>query len=82
MLREGRDSPPVLTVGELPEDDAVILISPKRARDKRLIAALKPLIGAVPVEAMRKANYAVDRDQAKQSPAQAAANLAAALKLK
>ena len=35
-------------------------------------AALRPLIGSISVEAMRSANYAVDRDQGKVSPAEAA----------
>ena len=60
----------------LPPYDAVILISPRRAQDARLRAALAPLIGAVPVAAMRAANYSVDRDQDKLSPAQAARVLA------
>jgi osmoprotectant transport system permease protein len=67
--------------GAVPSYDAVVLISPKRAKDRRLIAALQPLIGAIPVEEMRKANYAVDRDRDKQSPAQAAEALAKATKL-
>ncbi|MDO9431017.1 MAG: glycine betaine ABC transporter substrate-binding protein [Phenylobacterium sp.] len=58
--------------GALPPYDAVILISPKRAGDERLLAALKPLIGSISVEAMRAANYSVDRDQGKASPAEAA----------
>jgi len=37
-----------------------------------MIAALKPLIGRVPVEAMREANYMVDRDAGKVSPEAAA----------
>jgi osmoprotectant transport system permease protein len=61
----------------IPPYDAVILISPKRAGDQRLIGALRPLVGAIPVEAMRAANYSVDRDQAKVTPAQAAQALAA-----
>ena len=39
---------------------------------KRLVAALKPLVGAIPVEKMREANYRVDRDNNKQSPADSA----------
>ena len=62
--------------GAIPPYDAVILISPKRAGDRRLIAALRPLVGAISVEAMRAANYSVDRDQNKVTPAQAAAALA------
>lgn len=63
----------------VPPYDAVILISPKRAGDRRLIAALEPLVGAVPVQAMRAANLSVDRDQDKKSPAEAARALAASL---
>jgi osmoprotectant transport system permease protein len=40
----------------IPPYDAVLLVSPKRSNDQKLIAALKPLIGAVPVTAMREAN--------------------------
>lgn len=61
--------------GALPPYDAVILISPKRAGDERLLAALKPLVGSISVEAMRAANYSVDRDQGKASPAEAARTL-------
>ena len=58
--------------GALPPYDAVILVSPKRAKDERLLSALRPLVGAVSVEAMRAANYSVDRDRDKATPAQAA----------
>jgi len=58
--------------GAIPPYDAVVLISPKRAGDQRLTRALKPLIGAIPVGAMQAANYSVDRDAGKASPAQAA----------
>ena len=58
--------------GAIPPYDAVVLISPKRAGDKRLLAALQPLIGKISVGAMQGANYSVDRDQAKASPAEAA----------
>ncbi|MDP3660460.1 glycine betaine ABC transporter substrate-binding protein, partial [Phenylobacterium sp.] len=64
--------------GAIPPYDAVILISPKKVGDKRLIETLRPLVGAIPVEAMRAANYSVDRDQGKLSPAQAARDLAKA----
>jgi osmoprotectant transport system permease protein len=57
--------------------DAVILLSPRGARDGRLRAALAPLIGAIPVAAMRTANLSVDRDTDKLGPAQAARALAA-----
>jgi osmoprotectant transport system permease protein len=62
--------------GALPPYDAVILVSPKRADDKRLIPALRPLVGSITVDAMRAANYAVDRDANKLSPAEAARGLA------
>ncbi len=58
--------------GAIPPYDAVVLISPKRAGDRRLTGALKPLIGKISVEAMQAANYSVDRDQGKASPAEAA----------
>lgn len=40
----------------VPPYDAILLLSRKRADDKKLIAALTPLIDAINVEAMRKAN--------------------------
>jgi osmoprotectant transport system permease protein len=58
--------------GALPPYDAVVLITARRADDQRLIGALKPLIGRISVEAMRGANYSVDRDDRKLTPAQAA----------
>jgi osmoprotectant transport system permease protein len=63
----------------IPPYDAVVLVSPKRAGDARFLAALRPLIGRIPVEAMRSANYSVDRDQQKLSPAEAAKALEARL---
>ncbi len=62
--------------GAIPAYDALILVSPRRAGDARFMDALKPLIGSIKVEAMRAANYAVDRDADKLTPAQAAAILA------
>jgi osmoprotectant transport system permease protein len=61
--------------GAIPPYDAVVLVSPRRAHDARLLAALRPLIGRVPVEAMRGANLSVDRDRQKATPAEAAAVL-------
>ena len=58
--------------GAIPPYDAVILVSPKRAGDRRLIEALRPLIGAIPVGAMQAANYSVDRDAGKVTPVAAA----------
>ena len=63
----------------IPPYDAVILLSPKRAGDARFKAALQPLIGAIPVEQMRRSNLSVDRDQNKLTPAQAATALAKAI---
>jgi len=63
----------------LPPYDAVVLVSPKRAGDARLIGALRPLIGKISVDAMRAANLTVDRDQDKATPAQAAKALEAGL---
>jgi osmoprotectant transport system permease protein len=64
----------------LPPYDAVILLAPKRAGDARFTAALQPLIGAIPVEAMRKANLSVDRDFDKSTPEAAARALEAAIR--
>ena len=56
----------------LPSYDAVILVAPRHADDARFIAALRPLIGAVPIERMRQANLMVDRDENKRTPREAA----------
>jgi len=40
----------------IPPYDAILLISPKRVSDSKLIAALKPLIGSIDVATMRAAN--------------------------
>lgn len=61
----------------LPSYDAMLMMSPRIANDERIVAALEPLIGAISVEAMREANYAVDReDEGKMSPKAAAEELA------
>ena len=65
----------------IPAYDAVILLSPRRADDPVLQQALEPLIGAIPVERMREANFMVDRDADKASPRDAARFLAKALRL-
>ena len=65
--------------GALPPYDAMLLLGPAHAHDLALIAALKPLIGAIPLNVMQQANLMVDRDQDKQTPAQAARWLAAHL---
>ena len=56
----------------IPGYDAMLLVAPRRADDERFLAALRPLVGRVPVDAMRQANYLVDRDAGKQSPEAAA----------
>jgi osmoprotectant transport system permease protein len=40
----------------IPSYDAILLISPKRTDDDKLIAALKPLVDSIDVAAMREAN--------------------------
>ena len=60
----------------IPPYDAVILISPQRAKDAAFVAALRPLVGSITVERMRQANYMVDRDTAKATPDAAAQWLA------
>jgi len=67
--------------GAIPPYDAVVLVSPRRAGDRRLTGALNSLIGKIGVQAMQAANYSVDRDQAKASPAEAAKALEKALSL-
>ncbi|MEW5975028.1 MAG: glycine betaine ABC transporter substrate-binding protein [Acidobacteriota bacterium] len=47
-------------LGALPPYDAVLLLSPAAAERNDLVAALTPLIGAIPNEAMREANRMVD----------------------
>ncbi|MXO86669.1 ABC transporter permease subunit [Altererythrobacter aurantiacus] len=62
--------------GAFPNYDAIVLLSPQRRDDARLVAALEPLIGAIDVAAMREANYSVDRQDDKRTPAEAAQALA------
>ena len=40
----------------IPPYDAILLLSPRRAHDEKLINAMRPLIGAIPVDLMREAN--------------------------
>jgi osmoprotectant transport system permease protein len=59
--------------GALPGYDALLMLSPRIAGDPGVAAALQPLLGAISVEAMREANFAVDREDAgKLTPKQAA----------
>jgi osmoprotectant transport system permease protein len=63
----------------IPAYDAVLLISPRRRNDAALRRALSPLIGAIPVERMRQANYMLDRDSDKATVRAAARFLGAGL---
>lgn len=56
--------------GIIPGYDALLLIGPKASGDGRLVALLRPLIGTVRVEDMRRANLMVDGQ--KMSPEDAA----------
>jgi osmoprotectant transport system permease protein len=56
----------------IPGYDALLLVGPHASRDTRLLASLRPLIGSVPVDAMRHANLMVD------GPEKASAEAAAA----
>ncbi|MFM9979248.1 MAG: ABC transporter permease/substrate-binding protein [Sphingomonadaceae bacterium] len=54
----------------IPGYDALLLVGSEAARDARLVAALRPLVGAVAVEDMRRANLMVDGE--KRAPEDAA----------
>ena len=62
--------------GAFPNYDAIILLAPQTGTDDALVGALEPLIGAIGVEAMREANYSVDRTEDKLSFERAAQRLA------
>lgn len=59
--------------GALPPYDAMILLGPRVADDPRVLCALAPLRGALPVALVRQANLMVDRADNKSTPVQAAA---------
>jgi osmoprotectant transport system permease protein len=59
--------------------DAIVLLARRRADDAVLRRALEPLIGTIPLRVMQEANYRVDRDSEKESPAAAARWLAAGI---
>jgi osmoprotectant transport system permease protein len=56
----------------LPPYDAVLLVSPAHSADAALIAALKPLVGAIDLATMQRANLMADRAGDKRSPDQIA----------
>jgi osmoprotectant transport system permease protein len=60
----------------IPPYDAILLVAGKRADDPLLMAALSPLLDAIPIERMREANMLVDRSEHKLSPSEAAIWLA------
>ncbi|MDG6079197.1 ABC transporter permease subunit [Erythrobacter litoralis] len=62
--------------GALPSYDAVLMLSERAAGNERLTAALRPLLDSISVEAMRRANYSVDRAENKLSFDEAARELA------
>ena len=62
--------------GAIPPYDALLLVTGGRAGDARLMQALQPLVGAIGIELMRSANYSVDRDNDKLTPAAAAQTMA------
>jgi osmoprotectant transport system permease protein len=61
--------------GAIPPYDALVLLAPDRADDRRLVRALDPLIGSITIAAMQRANLAVDGEG--KSPAEAATPLRA-----
>jgi osmoprotectant transport system substrate-binding protein/osmoprotectant transport system permease protein len=52
----------------IPPYDAIVLISPKRADDQALRAALTPLLGRIEIAAMREANLRASGNDATSSP--------------
>jgi len=52
----------------IPPYDAILLLSPKRAHDAALKAALKPLLGRIDIEDMRAANLRASGNDAAASP--------------
>jgi osmoprotectant transport system permease protein len=52
----------------IPPYDAVVLVSPKRADDKALLAALQPLLGKIDIGTMRAANLRASTNDGDSSP--------------
>ncbi|MFA6264622.1 MAG: ABC transporter permease/substrate-binding protein [Pseudolabrys sp.] len=51
----------------LPPYDAILLVAPKRAHDEKLLAAVRPLVGAIDVKVMREANLRASSNGASPS---------------
>ena len=60
----------------IPPYDAVLLVGPSVSEDERILKALEPLVGAIDVQTMRKANHMVDRGTDKRTAREAARWLA------
>ena len=56
----------------IPPYDAILLVAPKRANDEKFIAALQPLVGAIPVTLMREANLRASSGGAEASASEVA----------
>jgi osmoprotectant transport system permease protein len=56
----------------IPPYDAILMLSPQQADNADLSRALTPLLNRIDVELMRAANLRADREQEKETPAQAA----------
>jgi osmoprotectant transport system permease protein len=52
----------------IPPYDAIVLLAPKRIKDDRLQAALKPLLGKIDIATMREANLRASGNDASSSP--------------
>jgi len=57
----------------LPPYDAVLLVSPRFAADEKFLGVLRPLVGALDLTAMQRANLMVDDAHDKKTPEEAAA---------
>jgi osmoprotectant transport system permease protein len=66
--------------GAFPPYDTVLLISAKHAHDEKLLAALKPLVGAIDLKTMQQANLMVDREKDKRTPEETADWLSARIR--
>jgi osmoprotectant transport system permease protein len=53
----------------IPPYDAIVLLSPRRADDPKLRAALQPLLGKIDIATMREANLRASGNDADSSPA-------------